>query len=71
VGGAQQPDTPDWLYQDFAFLACAGEFATHLSDTAGVRFTSRATNSGLAENGAITRFHHWTPLAHELDPLGY
>jgi O-antigen chain-terminating methyltransferase len=65
---AQQPDTPDWLYQDFAFLACAGEFATHLSDTARpVYFVS---NKFWLANGAITQFHHWTPLAHEFDPLG-
>lgn len=61
----QQPDTPDWLYQDFAFLACAGEFTTHLSDTARpVYFVS---NKFWLANDAITRFHQWTPLAHEFD----
>jgi O-antigen chain-terminating methyltransferase len=64
---SQQPDTPDWLYQDFAFLACAGEFTTHLSDRRRpVYFASN--KFWLAEN-TITRFHHWTPFAHELDPL--
>lgn len=64
---AQQPDTPDWLYQDFAFLACAGEFATHLSGTA--RPVYFASNKFWLANGAITRFRHWTPLAHEFDRL--
>jgi len=62
---AHQPDTPDWLYQDFAFLACAEEFATHLSDTA--RPVYFASNKFWWANHAITRFHHWTPLAHEFD----
>jgi 2-polyprenyl-3-methyl-5-hydroxy-6-metoxy-1,4-benzoquinol methylase len=63
----QQPDTPDWLYQDFAFLACTGEFPTHLSDTVRpIYFTS---NKFWLAGGAITRFQHWTPFAHELDPL--
>lgn len=65
---AQQPDTPDWLYQDFAFLACAGEFATHLSDTA--RPVYFASNKFWLANDAISRFHHWTPLAHEFDVPG-
>lgn len=64
---AQQPDTPDWLYQDFAFLACAGEFTTHLSDKP--RPVYFASNKFWLTNSAITRVRHWTPLAHEFDRL--
>jgi len=63
----QQPDTPDWLYQDFAFLACAEEFPTHLSDTP--RPVYFASNKFWLAGDLITRFHHWTPFAHELDPF--
>lgn len=65
---SQQPDTPDWLYQDFAFLACAGEFPTHLSDT--TRPVYFASNKFWLANDAITRFHRWTQLAHEFDVPG-
>jgi 2-polyprenyl-3-methyl-5-hydroxy-6-metoxy-1,4-benzoquinol methylase len=62
---ARQPDTPDWLYQDFAFLAPVGEFATHLSEqTRPIYF---ASNKFWWSNGAITRFREWDAVAHEFD----
>lgn len=64
-----QPETPDWLYQDFAFLACVGEFNTHLSEHKRPLYF--ASNTCWFACNTITHFHHWTPLAHELDRLGH
>jgi O-antigen chain-terminating methyltransferase len=62
---ARQPETPDWLYQDFAFLVCAGEFPTHLSSQA--RPVYFASNKFCLLNGVLSKFHHWTTAAHEFD----
>lgn len=70
VGWASaQPETPDWLYQDFAFLACVGEFCTHLSDHKRPLYFASST-CWFARN-SVTRFERWTLLAHELDRLGH
>lgn len=64
-----QPETPDWLYQDFAFLACVGEFGTHLSKHKRPLYF--ASNTCWFARNAVTRFQRWTPLAHELDCIGH
>ncbi|HYW56935.1 MAG TPA: methyltransferase domain-containing protein [Polaromonas sp.] len=61
----QQPETPDGLYQDFAFLVRAGEFATHLSThTRPVYF---ASNKFWLLDNSLSRFDHWAVAAHEFD----